>query len=61
MSVTQAVARRLRGSPRGTVHVVDGNPLNWLYITYHTVEELVRVTKQGKVPAGRDAPLPVGG
>lgn len=49
MSVTQAVVRRLRGSPRGTVHVVDGNPLNWLYITYHTVEELVRVTKQGKV------------
>ncbi|MDQ3607867.1 MAG: hypothetical protein M3459_03065 [Actinomycetota bacterium] len=35
--------------PRGTVHVVDPSPLNWLYITYNTVEELVRVTPGGKV------------
>lgn len=35
--------------PRGTVHVVDPSPLNWLYVTYNTVEELVRVTPGGKV------------
>ncbi|CAN5562960.1 hypothetical protein BH24ACT14_BH24ACT14_00970 [soil metagenome] len=41
----------MAGHPRtaGAVTVVDPNPLNWLWITYHTVEELVRVTKQGKV------------
>lgn len=55
MSVLQRLAslggRGLGGRdrPRGAVHVVDPNPLNWLYITYHTVEELVRVTKQGKI------------
>ena len=27
--------------PVGTVHVVDPSPLNWLHITYNTVEELV--------------------
>ena len=35
--------------PVGTLHVVDPGPLNWLWITYNTVEELVRVTPQGKV------------
>jgi ABC-type transport system substrate-binding protein len=38
-----------RSAPRGTVRVVDPNPLNWLYITYNTVEEPVRVTRRGKV------------
>lgn len=51
MSVLQRILSMIAGrrAPRGTVHVVDPNPLNWLYVTYHTVEELVRVTKQGKV------------
>lgn len=31
----------------GTVKVVDPSPLNWLYITYNTVEELVRVDTDG--------------
>ncbi|MDP9309448.1 MAG: ABC transporter substrate-binding protein [Chloroflexota bacterium] len=35
--------------PVGTVHVVDPSPLNWLYITYNTVEELVRVTPSGLI------------
>ena len=35
--------------PIGTINVVDPNPLNWLYITYNTVEELVRVDEDGKV------------
>ncbi len=35
--------------PVGTVNVVDPSPLNWLHITYNTVEELVRLTTQGKI------------
>lgn len=38
--------------PRGTIHVVDHSPLNWLYITYNTVEELIRTDADGHlVPA----------
>lgn len=33
----------------GVLRVVDPSPLNWLYVTYNTVEELVRVTRGGKV------------
>ena len=53
----EAVERRTRRSaPAGTLHVVDPGPLNWLWITYNTVEELVRVTPKGKVrPAGMSA------
>jgi len=45
---------RVRGAgrarePVGTVHVVDPSRLNWLFITYNTAEELVRVTPQGKI------------
>ena len=44
-----------RSAPVGTVRVVDYSPLNWLYITYNTVEELVRVSPQGKaIPAAMD-------
>ena len=35
--------------PAGTVHVVDPSPLNWLYITYNTAEELVRVNPAGHI------------
>lgn len=49
MSLLQQLAGRVRREPRGTVRVVDPNPLNWLYITYNTVEEAVPVTKGGKV------------
>ena len=45
-----------RGEPAGTVHVVDPSPLNWLYITYNTVEELVRVSPEGiTVPAAMES------
>ena len=37
------------GGPVGTIHVVDPSPLNWLYITYNTVEELVRVNTDGAI------------
>ncbi len=43
-------AGRGRGrEPVGVVHVVDPSPLNWLHITYNTVEELVRVDALGKI------------
>lgn len=45
-SVVSAVTSR---EPVGTVHVVDHSPLNWLYITYNTVEELVRTDPQGHI------------
>ena len=48
--VTTAVTGRAhRREPVGMLHVVDASPLNWLYITYNTVEELVRVSPQGVV------------
>ncbi len=44
------VAARATGlrKPVGTLNVVDPSSLNWLYIAYNTVEELVRVTPGGK-------------
>lgn len=38
-----------RSAPVGTVRVVDPSELNWLYITYNTVEELVRVDPAGNI------------
>lgn len=35
--------------PVGAIRVVDPSPLNWLYITYNTVEELVHVNPEGKI------------
>ena len=54
MSLVEKAASFLTGGgrarePVGTVHVVDPSPLNWLHITYNTVEELVRVNTQGKI------------
>jgi hypothetical protein len=54
MSVIEKVTSFLTGGgrtgePVGTIHVVDPSPLNWLYITYNTVEELVRVNTDGAV------------
>lgn len=33
--------------PQGAIYVADFSPLNWLYITYNTVEEAVRVNTNG--------------
>ncbi len=41
--------RRGRRKPEGSIRVVDPSPLNWLSITYNTVEELVRVAPGGAV------------
>ena len=34
-------------APVGTVQVVDPHPLNWLFITWNTMEEPVRTDQQG--------------
>ena len=34
-------------TPVGTIHVVDPNPLNWLFITWNTMEEPVRTDSKG--------------
>ena len=47
--VTSLVTGGRASEPVGTVHVVDRHALNWLYITYNTVEELVRVSPKGSV------------
>ncbi|MBA3415953.1 MAG: ABC transporter substrate-binding protein [Chloroflexia bacterium] len=44
-----AITGRDRTEPVGTVQVVDPSPLNWLWITYNTVEELVRVAPDGHI------------
>ncbi len=33
--------------PVGTIHVVDPSPLNWLFITWNTMEEPVRTDAEG--------------
>ncbi len=36
-------------TPVGTIHVVDPHPLNWLFITWNTMEEPVRTDEQGNI------------
>lgn len=36
-------------APAGTVHVVDPHPLNWLFITWNTMEEPVRTDDEGHI------------
>ena len=40
-------AERAGGTPVGSVNVVDPHPLNWLYITWNTMEEPVRTDERG--------------
>ena len=50
MSIIENIGSRVTTrEPRGTVHVVDRSPLNWLYITYNTVEEFIRTDEQGRI------------
>ena len=43
----QAAAEQGQRTPVGTIHVVDPNPLNWLFITWNTMEEPVRTDERG--------------
>ncbi|GAC1564331.1 MAG: hypothetical protein NVS2B2_31640 [Ktedonobacteraceae bacterium] len=39
-------------APNGTINVFDPSPLNWLFITWNTMEEPIRVDQEGHtVPA----------
>jgi ABC-type transport system substrate-binding protein len=40
------------GPPAGTLIVVDPSPVNWLSITWNTMEELVSVDKKSKLVPG---------
>src|SRR5438105_2695747 len=43
----EASIERVGRTPVGTIHVVDPHPLNWLYITWNTMEEPVRTDAAG--------------
>ena len=45
----QAAVEQGQRIPVGTIHVVDPNPLNWLFITWNTMEEPVRTDEQGHI------------
>lgn len=45
----EASARTTGKTPVGTVNVVDPHPLNWLYITWNTMEEPVRTDERGHI------------
>lgn len=47
--VTSTLTGKRANPPVGAIKVVDPHPYNWLYITYNTVEELVRVNTDGAV------------
>ena len=35
--------------PQGTINIVDPSPLNWLFITWNTMEEPVRTDQDGRI------------
>src|SRR3712207_9585347 len=45
----QTAAEQGQRTPVGTIHVVDPNPLNWLFITWNTMEETVRTDERGHI------------
>jgi len=46
-TIREAPAAAERKVPVGTINVVDPHPLNWLYITWNTMEEPVRTDAAG--------------
>ena len=50
MSLIENIVSKVKShEPQGEIRVVDRSPLNWLYITYNTVEELVRTDEKGHI------------
>lgn len=43
----QAATEGRERTPVGTINVYDPHPLNWLYITWNTMEEPVRTDASG--------------
>ena len=35
-------------APVGTINIVDPSPLNWLFITWNTMEEPIRIDEEGR-------------
>lgn len=48
-AVRETKTEQERRTPVGTVNVVDPHPLNWLYITWNTMEEPVRTDETGAI------------
>ena len=46
---TETIAAREVTVPVGELHVVDPSPLNWLFITWNTMEEPIRVDEDGRI------------
>ena len=52
MAVTMGASGGAAFAATPVIHIVDPSPVNWLSITWNTMEELVRVDKDGRtVPA----------
>ncbi len=49
LAVTQEQGSQRERVPTGTINVVDPSPLNWLFITWNTMEEPIRVDEDGRV------------
>ncbi|GAC1444596.1 MAG: hypothetical protein NVS2B8_20190 [Vulcanimicrobiaceae bacterium] len=47
-TLTQAVPTAQKRVPVGTLNVVDPSPLNWLFITWNTMEEPIRTDHDGR-------------
>jgi hypothetical protein len=45
----QTAAEQGQRTPVGTLNVVDPKPLNWLFITWNTIEEPVRTNERGHI------------
>jgi ABC-type transport system substrate-binding protein len=45
----QATTEQEQRTPVGTIYVVDPHPLNWLFITWNTMEEPVRTDERGHI------------
>ncbi len=50
MSLIENIVSKIKPhNPKGEIRVVDRSPLNWLYITYNTVEEMIRTDEKGLI------------
>ena len=50
MSIIEDIVSTIKPqNPQGEIRVVDRSPLNWLYITYNTVEEFIRTDEKGLI------------
>ena len=52
MAITMGTSAGAALPATPVIHVVDPSPVNWLSITWNTMEELVRVDKDGRTVLG---------